>query len=162
MTNILSDSNWNQCTYFFHLFLSLDLTMRDTAHQKTWHFKTKHKKNQKIINQERWKQLLVKCKGIMYRCRVFYLDSTLKSIYNKEIFIWHNLLHIIEKYIKSIFRRGANFSQFFFCENFVNKIALDLLIKWTSHVFIKEKWRKVGSPPQYWFFMLSNIISWYY
>ena len=95
ITNILSDSDWNQCAYFFHLPTSLDLTMRDTAHQKTWHFKTKHKKNQKIINQERWKQLLVKCKGIMYRCRVFYLDSTLKSIYNKEIFIWHNLLHII-------------------------------------------------------------------
>ena len=67
-----------------------------------------------------------------------------------------------EKYNESIFRRGANFSRFFFHENFVNKIALDLLIKWTSHVFIKEKWRKVGSPPQYWFIMLSNIISWDY
>ena len=87
MTNILSDSNWNQCTYFFHLFPSLDLTVRATAHQKTWHFKENSQKNQKIVNQERWKQLLMKCKGIMYRCRVFYLDSTFKSIYNKEIFI---------------------------------------------------------------------------
>jgi len=87
MTNILSESNWNQRTCFFHLFPSLDLTVRATAHQKTWHFKENSQKNQKIVNQERWKQLLMKCKGIMYRCRVFYLDSTFKSIYNKEIFI---------------------------------------------------------------------------
>ena len=67
-----------------------------------------------------------------------------------------------EKYNESIFRRGANFSRFFFHENVVNKIALDLLIKWTSHVFIKEKWRKVGSPRQYWFLTFSNMISWYF
>ena len=48
ITNILSDSDWNQCTYFFHLSTSLDLTMRDTAHQKTWHFKKKHKKIKKL------------------------------------------------------------------------------------------------------------------
>ena len=87
MTNILSDSNWNQCTYFFHLFPSLDLTVRATAHQKTWYFKENSQKNQKMVNQERWKQLLMKCKGIMYRCRVFYLYSTFKLIYNKENFI---------------------------------------------------------------------------
>ena len=67
-----------------------------------------------------------------------------------------------EKYNEWIFRRGANFSRFFFHENFVNKIALDLLIKWTSHVFTKEKWRKVGSPRQYWFLTLRNMISWYF
>ena len=67
-----------------------------------------------------------------------------------------------EKYNESIFRRGANFSRFFFHEFFVNKIVLDLLIKWTFHIFIKEKWRKVGSPRQYWFLTLSNMISWYF
>ena len=88
MTNILSDSNWNQCTYFFHLFPSLDLTVRAITHQKTWHFKKNSPKNQKkIAIQERWKQLLMKCKGIMYKCCDFYLDSTFKLIYNKEIFI---------------------------------------------------------------------------
>ena len=60
-------------------------------------------------------------------------------------------------------QEGSQLSWFFFHENFVNnKIALDLLIKWTSHIFIKEKWRKVGSPRQYWFLTLSNMISWYF
>ena len=66
------------------------------------------------------------------------------------------------KHDESIFRRGASFSQFFSYENFVKKIALKLLIKWTSNVFIKEKSRKVVSPPQYWFVMLYNMISWKY
>ena len=48
MTNILSESNWNQCTYFFHLFPSLDLTVRATAHQKTWHVKENSQRNQKM------------------------------------------------------------------------------------------------------------------
>ena len=67
-----------------------------------------------------------------------------------------------EKYNESIFRRGANLSRIFFHDKFVNKIALDLLIKWTYHVFIKEKWRKVGSRRQYWFLTLFNMISWYF
>ena len=110
----------------------------------------------------------------MYKCRVFYLDLTFKWIKNNEILIWYKMLHLIsfvgmnspgnhaDKHNESIFKRGANFFRFFFYENFVNKIALDLLIKWTSHVFIKEKWRKVGSPRQYWFLTLSNMISWYF
>ena len=75
---------------------------------------------------------------------------------------WIVPLNHVRKHDESIFRRGASFSQFFSYENFVKKIALKLLIKWTSNVFIKEKSRKVGSPPQYWFIMLSNIISWDY
>ena len=68
----------------------------------------------------------------------------------------------VRKHDESIFRRGASFSQFFSYENFVKKIALKLLIKWTSNVFMKEKSRKVGSPPEYWFVVLLSMISWDY
>ena len=34
-------------------------------------------------------------------------------------------------------------------EDLVGKITFKLLIKWTFQLFMKEKSRKVGSPPQY-------------
>ena len=59
MTNLISDSNWNQCTYFFRLFPSLDLTVRATADWKTLHFKENYKKMKKLSirsaeNSTRW------------------------------------------------------------------------------------------------------------
>ena len=88
--------------------------------------------------------------------------SIIKCCISSYWWVWIIPGNHAEKYNESIFRRGANFFRFFFHENFVNKIALDLLIKWTSHVFIKEKWRNVGSPRQYWFLTLSNMISWHF
>ena len=113
-------------------------------------------------------------KELCIKVTFFSLDSTFKWIFTKNcrpeircripyyLYGWIVPWNHARKHDESIFRKGASFSQFFSYENFVKKIALKLLIKWTSNVFIKEKSRKVVSPPQYWFVMLSNIISWEY
>ena len=95
MTNILSDSVWNQCVYFFHFSPSLYFTVRATAYHNTWHFKEKSQKIQIFADQQCWKQLLMKCKGIMYRRRVFSLDSTFKLIFNEKSSTRDKMLHLI-------------------------------------------------------------------
>ena len=95
MTNILSDSVWNERVYFFHLSQPLYFTVRATAYHNTWHFKEKLQKIQKFTNQQCWKQLLMKCKGIMYRRHVFSLDSTFKWIFYEKFSTWDKMPHPI-------------------------------------------------------------------
>ena len=79
----------------FHVSPSLHFTVRATAYHNTWHFKEKSQKIQIFADQQCWKQLLMKCKGIMYRRRVFSLDSTFKLIFNEKSSTWDKMLHLI-------------------------------------------------------------------
>ena len=51
--------------------------------------------NSKFDNKQYWKQLLMKCKGIVYRRRVFSLDSTFKLIFTKTFSTWDKMPHLI-------------------------------------------------------------------
>ena len=48
MTNILSDFDWNQRVYFFHVYPSSYFIVRATAYHNTWHFKEKSQKIQNL------------------------------------------------------------------------------------------------------------------
>ena len=76
-------------------FSSPHASVRATAYHNTWHFKENVFKIQNLPISKCWKQLLMKCKGIVYRRRVFSLDSTFKLIFTKKFSTWDKMLHLI-------------------------------------------------------------------